>query len=290
LIGLVDSSDERGILYVVGTPIGNLEDITLRALSTLREVSAVACEDTRTTRKLLVRHGIETQTLAFHAHSGAAEVEQICARIEDGAHIALVTDAGTPGVSDPGEVLVAAAIARGIEVVPIPGASAVVTAISASGLPARFVLFLGFLPREDVEQREILAPLRDAPYTLVLYESPRRVGETLAALKRSLGDRAAVVCRELTKKFETFERGLLSELEERFREDAIGEITVVVAPPVKGDAKIDLDRAREEARRLLAAGERTGDIAKIIAGAHGLARQEAYQLVLELKSGADENT
>jgi 16S rRNA (cytidine1402-2'-O)-methyltransferase len=273
-----------GTLYVVATPIGHLEDITLRALAVLRDVAVIACEDTRTTRKLLTRHGIETPTISFHAHSSTEDVERIVLRLEDGESVAVVSDAGTPVVSDPGEVLIAAAIARGIAVVPIPGASAMLAALAGSGVSSRFVLFLGFLPREEIEQREILAPLRDAPYTIVLYESPRRVGETLGVLERSLGDRYAVVARELTKKFETFERGALSGLAAKFVEDVLGEITIVIAPPVAGVAAVDLDRARGEASRLLASGERVADVAKAIAKAHGLARQEAYQLVLALKS------
>lgn len=279
----MEASDERGALYVVATPIGNLEDVTLRALSVLRDVSVIACEDTRTTRKLLTRHQIETPTIAFHAHSTAEDVERIVARLLDGESVAIVSDAGTPMVSDPGEVLVAAAISRGITVVPVPGASALLAALAGSGISSRFVLFAGFLPREEIEQREILAPLRDAPYTIVLYESPRRVGETLGVLLRTLGDRRAVVGRELTKKFETFERGTLSELAEKFVEDALGEITIVVAPPVAGEAEIDLEKARAEALRLLEAGERAGEVAKVIAKAYGLARAEAYQMILSLK-------
>lgn len=281
------SRDERGVLFIVATPIGNLEDVTLRALAVLREVSVIACEDTRTTRKLLVRHGIETPAISFHAHSTEEDVDRIVSRLEAGESVAIVSDAGTPVVSDPGEVLVAAAIARGIEVVPIPGPSAMLAALAGSGISSRFVLFLGFLPREEHEQREILSPLREAPYTIVVYESPRRVGETLGVLLRTLGDRRAIIARELTKKFETFVRGSLAELAQRFSvEDPIGEITVVVGPPVLGVATIDLARAREEAKRLLESGERVADVAKAIAKAHGLARQEAYQLVLAVKSDA----
>jgi 16S rRNA (cytidine1402-2'-O)-methyltransferase len=281
----METSGGRGILYVVATPIGNLEDLTLRALRVLGEVAAIACEDTRMTKKLLNRHGLETPLVSFHAHSGSEVIERIVARLLDGESIAIVTDAGTPAVSDPGEALVARAVEAGIDVVPIPGPSAMVAALQASGLSSRFVLFAGFLPREDAEQREILGPLRDAPYTLVIYESPRRVGETLSSLARSLGDRRAVVAREMTKKFETFERGRLSELASRFAEEAIGEVTIVVAPPEAGAAAIDVERARAEAKRLLEEGVRVADVAKMIASAHGMARQEAYQLVLAVKSG-----
>jgi 16S rRNA (cytidine1402-2'-O)-methyltransferase len=278
-----------GTLYVVATPIGNLEDITLRALETLRTVSVIACEDTRTTKKLLSRHAIETPVIAFHAHSTEGAIEKIVERLSNGEDVAVVSDAGTPAISDPGELLVAAAVSRGITVVPIPGASAVTAVVSASGLPARSVLFLGFLPREDVEVREILGPLRDAPYTLVVYESPRRVHATLADLLRSLGDRRAVVAREVTKKFETFERGRLSELLPRFEGEVLGELAVVVAPAdlSEGTGVADTATIRKEIRAMLESGMRVNEVAKAIAVAHGMAKAEAYKLAVETKTGAE---
>jgi 16S rRNA (cytidine1402-2'-O)-methyltransferase len=277
-----------GALYVVATPIGNLEDITLRALRILREASVIACEDTRVTRKLLSAHGIEGRVVSFHAHSKPEVAEKLIGRLLGGEDVALVSDAGTPLLSDPGDALVKAAIARGIVVVPVPGASALLATLAASGLPAERVLFLGFLPREDGDRREILGPLRDAPYTLVIYESPRRVREVLIALARSLGDRPACVARELTKRFETFERGRLSELADRFAEETLGEVTIAIGPAeAKAEAR-DVDAAAREARRLLGEGMRASEAAKVIAGAFGLARQEAYQLVLDAKSGGEE--
>jgi 16S rRNA (cytidine1402-2'-O)-methyltransferase len=272
-----------GALYVVATPIGNLEDITLRALRVLKEVTVIACEDTRVTRKLLAAHEIRTPVLSYHAHSKPQVVDRILERIESGEDVALVTDAGTPLVSDPGDTLVKMAIARGIRVAPIPGPSALLATLVASGLPSEAVLFLGFLPRPDSERREVLAPLRDAPYTIVLYESPKRVRETLEMLERTLGDRDLCVGRELTKRFETFERGRLSQLCTKFDESTLGEITIVVGPAFHAEAVKGIEVARKEAERLLAQGMRAADVAKVIAGAHGLARQEAYQLVLEAK-------
>jgi 16S rRNA (cytidine1402-2'-O)-methyltransferase len=276
-----------GVLFVVATPIGNLSDLTLRAIRVLGEVAVIACEDTRVTRKLLEAHGISTPLTSFHAHSGAGPLSALLARLEAGEQVALVSDAGTPLVSDPGADLVSAAIARGIEVVPVPGASALLAALAASGLPPQPFLFLGFLPRADVERRELLAPLREAPYTLVIYEAANRVPETLAALQRSLGDREACLARELTKKFETFARGPLSALVERFQEAPLGEVVLVVGPGVAGRPSPGLDAARDEAARLLASGQRPSEVARAIAGAFGLAKQEAYQLVLALKGTSE---
>lgn len=276
-----------GTLYVVATPIGNLEDITLRALRILREVALIACEDTRVTRKLLSAHGIETPTTAYHAHSDPGVARELLRRLEAGASVALVTDAGTPLISDPGDSLVAAAAAADIPVVPIPGPSALLAALSASGLPPQPLLFLGFLPRGDAERREILGPLREAPYTVVVFEAPGRVLDTLGALRRSLGDRPAAVARELTKRFETIARGPLSALEARFAEPPLGEIVIVVGPGRAEREGAATDDIRAEAARLLAAGVRPAEAAKTLAGAFGLPKREAYQLVLEVTRGED---
>jgi 16S rRNA (cytidine1402-2'-O)-methyltransferase len=277
------SSVERGALYLVATPIGNLSDITLRALEILKSVHVIACEDTRVTRKLLDHHQIGTPTLSFHAHSAPELSDRLCDRLVGGESCALVSDAGTPVLSDPGLELVDRAIHRGIAVVPIPGASALLAAITASGLPAHRILFLGFLPRSDIERREVLAPLREAPYTIVIYESPHRVGETLAALSRSLGDRRAVVARELTKHFETFVRDRLSALASTFGEaPPKGEVVIVVGPAESTEQpSLDL---QAEARALLAAGTPPSEAAKTLAGRFGLAKKEAYRMVLEAQA------
>jgi 16S rRNA (cytidine1402-2'-O)-methyltransferase len=279
----------KGTLYLVSTPIGNLEDLGRRAERILGEVARIACEDTRVTRKLLDHYGIKTPTVSLHAHSSEGDRARLIARLEDGEDVALVSDAGTPLLSDPGQELVAEAIAAGITVVPIPGPSALLAALAAAGLPAARVLFLGFLPREDAERREILSPLRDLPYTLVIYEAPSRVPETLLALERSLGDRPACLARELTKRFENFDRGSLRALSERHTEPPRGEVVLVVGPPAPAQSGgASIDAARAEAARLLAEGTRVADAAKLIAGAFGLARSEAYRIVMELKGkGAD---
>jgi 16S rRNA (cytidine1402-2'-O)-methyltransferase len=274
---------ERGSLYLVATPIGNLSDITLRAIEVLRSVQVIACEDTRVTHKLLEHYEIDTPTLSFHAHSPDELADRLCDRLDAGESIALVSDAGTPVLSDPGIELVDRAIQRGLSVVPIPGASALLAALTASGLPAHRVLFLGFLPRADAERREVLAPLREAPYTLVIYESPHRLGETLAALLKSLGDRRAVVARELTKHFETFARDRLSALAANFGEaPPKGEVVIVVGP-AEASAETGLD-LRAEARALIALGTPPSEAAKTLAGRFGLAKKEAYRMVMEAQA------
>lgn len=200
-----------GTLYVVATPIGNLQDITLRALETLRSVDLIAAEDTRHTKKLLQHYGIQTPLISFHQHSGAGRVEQIIRRLQAGESVALVTDAGTPGISDPGGALVAAAHKAGIRVVPIPGASAVTAILSVAGLPAHRFRFEGFPPRKEGARRKFFEQLRGEDAPVVLYESPHRLLKTLQAAYDALGDCWVVVGRELTKQFEEVFCGRLSE-------------------------------------------------------------------------------
>jgi 16S rRNA (cytidine1402-2'-O)-methyltransferase len=280
-----------GTLFVVSTPIGNLGDLTHRAVEVLRTVDVVACEDTRTTRVLLDHYDVRTRTVALHAHSTEAEVEGLVERLDAGASIALVSDAGTPLLSDPGGTLVAEAVARGHAVVPIPGASALLAALVGSGVDVTRFTFLGFLPRSEAQQLELLAPLRTFPGAVALYESPRRVGETLALLARALGGgRGAVVARELTKRFESFERGTLAALEARDWAETRGEIVVVVAPPSGEDlaatAAGTVDMAAE-IRRLRAEGVGAAEISRILAAAHGRTRREVYREVLEVLKGTE---
>ncbi len=200
-----------GALYVVATPIGNLQDITLRALETLRTVDLIAAEDTRHTKKLLQHYGIETPLMSFHQHSGAGRVQQILERLQRGASVALVTDAGTPGISDPGGALVEAAHRAGIRVIPIPGASAATAILSAAGLPAHRFRFEGFPPRKEGARRRFFESLQDEDAPIVFYESPHRLLKTLQTAYETLGDCTVVVGRELTKQFEEVFRGKLSE-------------------------------------------------------------------------------
>lgn len=273
-----------GTLFVVSTPIGNLQDITLRALTTLESVALIACEDTRVTRRLLTAHGITTPTTSYHAHSAPHVQDDLLRRLDEGDSIALVSDAGTPLISDPGATLIRAAIDREVRIEPIPGPSALLSAVVGAGLPPQPLLFLGFVPRTDRARREILGPLRTAPYTLVLYEAPNRVVDVLRALHRMVGPRPACVAREMTKRFETFQRGDLSALA-AFFEDAPpqGEVVIVVGPGTADEGERSVDDIKAAAVRWLADGQSPADVARALAGAYGLPKREAYKLVVSLR-------
>ncbi len=218
-----------GCLYVVATPLGNLEDITLRALRVLREVALVLCEDTRRTLKLLKANKIDVPTLSFHEHNAKRRTPQVLRRLDAGAELALVSDAGTPTISDPGATLVASVRQQGHAVIPIPGPSAVATGLSVSGLSADRYLFRGFLPGRAGERRRALDELADVTETLVFFESPRRIRATLLEMNRVFGARSAFVCREATKRHEEYVAASLPELAESFAEREVkGEITLVV--------------------------------------------------------------
>jgi 16S rRNA (cytidine1402-2'-O)-methyltransferase len=218
-----------GTLYVVATPIGNLEDMTLRALRILQEVELIATEDTRRTRVLLDHYHIAKPLTSLYDHNESQKAPTLVRRIQEGANIALVSEAGTPLISDPGYRLVRSAIEQGISVVPIPGATAVTTALMAAGLPTDRFAFEGFLPRKAGKRRTRLQELRDDPRTLVFYESPRRLGTLLDEMQGLWGDRRVVVARELTKKFETILRGLITEVQARLgARPPLGEVTLIV--------------------------------------------------------------
>lgn len=220
-----------GVLYVVATPIGNLGDITLRALETLKSVDLIAAEDTRHTKKLLLHYGIQTPLVSFHQHSGAGRIEQLVRRLLQGESIALVTDAGTPGISDPGGALVEAAHAAGVRVAPIPGASALTALLSVSGLPAHRFRFEGFPPRKAGARQRFFESLRDADAPIVFFESPHRLPATLQTAYDALGDCTVVVGRELTKQFEEVFRGTLSEAVAHWQATAPrGEFVIALYP------------------------------------------------------------
>lgn len=266
-----------GTLYIVATPIGNLEDVTVRALRVLREAAGILAEDTRRTRVLLDHHGISTRPRSLHAHNERARVAEVLATLEGGGSMALVSDAGTPLVSDPGERLVAAVVEAGHEVVPIPGPSAVLAALVASGLETTPFLFVGFLPRKAGERRRRLEDLADRPETLVFFESPRRVGPSLAELAERLGDRPACLARELTKVHEELARGSLLELAERFAEGTRGEVTLVVAgaeasPSLSGDA------LRREIRAAVGRGDSPKQVAAALAPSAAASKREIYAM------------
>ena len=273
-----------GTLHVVATPIGNLEDVTLRALRVLREASLVFAEDTRRTRVLLDRHGIDARPVSLHAHNEEARVERALAALEAGEPVALVSDAGTPLVSDPGERLVAAAIAAGHRVEPVPGPSAVLAAIAASGLPAQPFAFLGFLPRKAGARKAVLESWATRPETLVIFESPRRLGDTLAALAEGLGsERRACVARELTKIHEELRRGTLEELADGTPDEVRGEVTVVVEGAPADAGRMDDAGVDAAIRAGLAAGEGAKDIAARLVAESGRPRRELYARVLALR-------
>lgn len=225
----VKMKTEPGKLYLVATPLGNLEDITQRALRILAEVDLIAAEDTRHTLKLLNHFGIKRRTLSYHRHNERERSKEIIEMLLSGLNVALVSDAGMPGISDPGNFLVAEAIKQGVKVIPIPGASAVVTALAASGLATNSFWFQGFLPRKAKERTEILTELAKIKGTLVFYEAPHRLTATLKSLLQVLGDRNTVIARELTKIHEEFIRGRLSEVIAHFENQSPkGEITILI--------------------------------------------------------------
>src|SRR5208282_2418028 len=281
-------------LYLVATPIGNLEDITLRALRVLREARWVACEDTRRSAKLLQHHGITARLVSYHEHNERQRTPELVALLECGETVALVTDAGTPLVSDPGFRLVCACIERGIRVVPLPGASALLAALSASGLPCEEVLFAGFLPARRGERRRALERLRAEARTLVLFEAPHRLAVSLVDAAEILGDRRAAVGRELTKLYEEFRRGRLTELASHFSAaPARGEITLVIAPPENGAPAVSGEAARaahdvplaDRVAQLMRAEALPRNAAlKRAARERGLTRREAYRRLVADKT------
>ena len=274
-----------GRLFVVATPIGNLSDVTLRALEVLRAVPLIAAEDTRLTHRLLARHGIATRTISYHARSGPGRLAELLGHLRGGVDLALVTDAGTPAVSDPGAGLVAAWSAEGGTVVPIPGASAVLAVVAASGIAGPRWAFEGFLPRSGRERRERLARIGADDRGTVIYEAPGRVAATLADLAASGGpDRPGAIGRELTKVHEEILRGSLAELAERARSGGLtlrGEFAIVVGArpaPSRTVASRDADPAAAlaEVERLVAAGTPRGDAARQVAAATGIPRRRLY--------------
>ncbi|HZH04120.1 MAG TPA: 16S rRNA (cytidine(1402)-2'-O)-methyltransferase [Myxococcaceae bacterium] len=270
-----------GRLYLVATPIGNLGDLTHRAVETLSRVDFVVCEDTRHSRVLLDHYGLRKQTVSLPAFDEGSRAGPILDRLERGESAALVTDAGSPAVSDPGEALVAQALERGLEVTPIPGPTALVAALSASGLPTARFHFMGFLPRKVSDREAVLAEVAALRASLVLYESPRRLVETLGDLMRALGDRRACVARELTKAHEEFARGTLSSLAEIFgRGEVRGEVAVVVEGRL-GEARWVEEEVLAALKQGLARGERLKALSGEIARRSGWKAQDVYRLGLK---------
>jgi len=269
-----------GTLYIVGTPIGNLNDITARALETLRAVALIAAEDTRRAGLLLKHFGIDRPILSLFEHNEAARIDRVLAALASG-DVALISEAGMPGLADPGYDLIRAAIERGITVTPIPGPTAAVTALIASGLPTDAFVFLGFLPRRSSDRRKLLEEVMRERRTLVAYEAPHRLIESLADLQAVLGDRPIAVARELTKVHEEIWRGTISGAREHFAGEVLGEITLVIAGAATSTRwdEADVRRALEQS---LHTGASVSDAAREIAALSNWPRREVYQLALRL--------
>lgn len=273
-----------GRLYVVATPIGNLADITLRALRVLGEVDVVAAEDTRTTRKLLANHGIKTPLVSYHEHNENVRTPELLLRMENGESVALVSEAGTPSISDPGYRLVREAIGAGITVEPLPGASAILAAVVVSGLPSDAFVFEGFLPRRSGERRRRLAELSSERRTLVVFEAPHRLDRCLSDMAEILGDREIALCRELTKLHEEVRRGSLIDLAATVQKTPVkGEIVLVVGGAPQEEA--DLEAAIREVLERNGSGESVREATRAVAEARGVSRRALYDRVLQSRKG-----
>jgi len=274
-------------LYIVPTPIGNLEDITLRALRVLKEADLIACDDTRHTRRLLDHFGIKTPTISYHEHNERARTPELIERLEKGQQVALVADAGTPGVSDPAYRIVHAAIEKGITIVPLPGATALIGGLVASGLPVDSFLFLGFLPHKKNARLARLAEIKAQSATLVFYEAPHRIRYTLGDALSVLGNRQAALARELTKLHEQFIRGTLGEILSYFTEhEPRGEMTLVIAGSTD-DNLSDVNQVPIEEQIdtiMREEGLNRNEAIKQAARSRGLSKREAYQLMLDKKN------
>jgi 16S rRNA (cytidine1402-2'-O)-methyltransferase len=263
-------------LSICATPIGNLDDVTLRVLAEFRDAVILLCEDTRRTRILLNRHGIQARTLSYHRHNEAQRTAEVLPRLQAGERIALACDAGLPGVSDPGARLIAAALDAGVDVTVLPGPSAVETALVASGLGASTYRFVGYLPRGEAARSDLWRELARSPDVLVAFESPNRLPRTLEGLAAALPDRPIAVCRELTKRFEEVVRGTARQVSARFRTPPKGEITLVVGAAVEPRAAGE-DEAAAAVVELVSLGVPRSRAAELVAGLTGIARNRLYR-------------
>jgi 16S rRNA (cytidine1402-2'-O)-methyltransferase len=268
-------------LYVVATPIGNLEDVTLRAIRILKEVKLIAAEDTRKTKQLLSAYDIKTPTTSYHEHNKLIKLDYIlsCLEKED---VALVSDAGMPGISDPGHELIKAVYERNIPVIPIPGPSVPVTALVVSGLPTSSFLFVGFLPHKSGDRKRFLKTISEELHTIVLFESPHRISDSLIDLLSILGNRKIVVCRELTKIHEEIFRGTISEASEHFK-TARGEFTLVIAGKEQSAKPVLTSEIKKQIINLRKSGKTAREAILAIAGETGLSKKELYQVWIKIK-------
>lgn len=269
-----------GILYIVATPIGNLEDITFRALRVLREVDVIAAEDTRHTQILLSHHDIHTPLTSYHEHNEKTKAQELVTRLARGKNIALVSDAGTPAISDPGFRLVVQAIRAGVRIIPIPGASALTAVLSATGLPTDRFVFEGFLPAKKKLRRERLQTLRDETRTLIFYEAPHRLKDTLDDIHELLGNREAVLAREVSKIHEEFLRGPVSALVREIGSGEVrGEVTLIISGSA-GESRVNEDLLKAEIRELKGQGLRVKEIAEVLGEKFGYSKKDIYRLAL----------
>jgi 16S rRNA (cytidine1402-2'-O)-methyltransferase len=269
-----------GILYLVATPIGNLEDITFRAVRILREVDVIACEDTRQTRKLLDHYDIHKPLVSCHEHNEAVRAGKLVETLQQGRHVALVSDAGTPLVSDPGYRVVTRALECGITVVPVPGPSAILAALGASGLPTDAFYFAGFLPARPAQRRNALEKLKDQQATVICYEAPHRILETLADIEHVLGNRPVAVAREITKLHEEFLRGPAGSVRRQLEERPAlkGEITLLIGKTSELQ-RVSPEQVRAAVHARLNEGLERMEAIKMVARTHGLSKRDVYRII-----------
>lgn len=271
----------KGRLYIVSTPIGNLDDITLRALDTLKKVDYIACEDTEHSMKLLNHYGIKKPLISYWSQKEKVRAEEIIEKIKSGHSVALITDAGTPGISDPGAIVISRAIEEDIEIIPVPGPTALITALSISGLPTDEFTFIGFLPVKQSQRRKKLLELSSEKRTLVFYEAPHRILQSLYDMLEILGDRRASVSRELTKMFEETLRGRLSEIIKKLENSKIAGEYVCVVEGSTG-SPMSFDEALKEVKELMKKGKGRKEAVKIISELYGLSKKELYEKSLKM--------
>lgn len=280
--GRLPNNSMFGKLFVISTPIGNLEDITLRAVNVLKDCDVIACEDTRNTRKLLARYGIETPLTSYHEHNEVEKSPKLLERLKDGKNVGLVSDAGTPSVSDPGWRLVNLSIENNIEVVPVPGPSAVLSALVVSGLPTDSFLFLGFFPRTVGKKKELLKDVKPYPYTMVFYESAKRLSRTLSLMLEILGDRNICVAREMTKLYEEVIRGSVSEVISILskKESVKGEVTIVLEGGVERGEEISTEEVQNLLLTMKQCGTALSDAVRTVCESSGASRNSVYRIAL----------
>ena len=272
---------EKGVLYIVGTPIGNLNDISQRALNILKNVDLVACEDTRQTKKIMNKFNISNKLISFNKHNSLIKIPKIIKDLKEGKSIAIVSDAGMPGICDPGEDIARSVKYEGIDLICVPGACAALTALVSSGLPSSSFIFEGFLPKKQIDREKILLQISKNEKTTLIYESPRRLKKLLKELLEFCGgDREIIVARELTKKFEEHVGDNINEVVEFFREkDIIGEITIVLKGIKKGDLNIDKFSMKKDLHDLINAGLSLSAASKYLAKKNGVKKSEIYNLI-----------